>query len=135
MNLQELKTFEGRSQSPEDWLFHLELVSDANEWTSDQKLKKAFVSLSGEALTWYKNIYLTNGHFTNYDVFKKAFLERFRPLRHEEFAIRSVMNARQNETENVMTYSARFQVLLKQAECINEKIGIIYFIEGLKSEL
>ena len=74
MSTQDLKHFEGGSQNPEDWLFHLELVSDANSWTPDQKLKKAFVYLSGEALAWYKNVYFSNGAFNNYEVFKKAFL-------------------------------------------------------------
>ncbi|WMV13628.1 hypothetical protein MTR67_007013 [Solanum verrucosum] len=107
-------------EDPQDFLEEVYKIIDAMGVTLVEKMELASYQLKGVAQVWYtqwkKNRPIRAGP-TNWEVFKKAFLDRFFPREMREVKVEEFINLRQGGM-SVQEYSLKFTELSKFAQAI-----------------
>ena len=72
-----VREYDGISEDPALWLRHIWRVCLANDWDEARGLRYAEASLVGAAELWFES-HGVDPHFTDWDAFNMALVERFR---------------------------------------------------------
>ena len=107
--LNSIPVFNPSDDNPRQWINIIERLARVYGWTADQKVDVAKCRLSGIAQTWDEG---TGHQTTTWDLFTKAFLERFAVS--EEDMLQQLSSCRQGKNELVRSYADRYRHLLAQ---------------------
>ena len=124
------------------WLFHVDSVGQMEQWTSEEKMRRAVVALAGRARTEYRSHMSTydTSDLLTWDTFRTFLKEQFGPKNPALHWNKKLMSIREGAAETVTAYCSRFRrTLLQLQEASGNPLPdltvVAWFQEGLRPDL
>lgn len=123
----EMPVFEGPNVN--SWIIRAERYFEFGSFTETEKLRIAYMSVEGHALSWF-NLWENRNPFVDWNDFKSRLLLRFGDSRS---AFERLLSLKQ--VESVLLYLGEFEELSSQCLDIPESLLEVVFVKGLKDEI
>ena len=126
-----------------DWLFQVDAIADADEWTDQEKYKTARVMLQGRARTEvlaFERRMASRGQRINWTSFWEFLKKKFGPNDPQVYYTDKLIACRQGLREDVDTFTTRFRTIvydLLEADpaALSERMQVQHYKNGLRPEL
>lgn len=122
---------------PKDWLDNYDVIATANGWNATKKLQNIppLFQDNKKAKDWY-NLSYQNKPPTNYDDFKKKFIDELAPANYEYFKFQAMNDRHQGLTEHsVDYYLAKVNLINEHDDKMKDDMKINVVINGLREEI
>ena len=127
------KAYDGKSD-PKSWLYHYEIVADANLWSDDMKLRRVIGSLYGVAQNWYLNQKLTK-EINSWTEFKGFIINRFSNSLNEVIKNDKIFNQLQINSDFESYWENKLGQIKMSSPNIEEKQLLSYLFNGLNDDI
>lgn len=122
---------------PQDWIDHYDVIALANGWSATKKLENIppLFQENKKAKDWY-NLAFQNRPPSNYDDFKKKFLEELAPANYEYYKFQQMNDRQQSMTEPCVDYYlAKMNLINDHDDAMEEAMKINVVVNGLREEV
>ena len=138
-------SFAGRSnETVDDLITQLQYLQLANNWTNDQLMGQALVTLHGDALAWYQStdeaeFYAEGGNKPVFNVFARKLKEHYKPDIKESDILCDILSTKQTRGQSVDDYLAvimpKFSKLKSLTEDMKSSILVQGFLPVIRDQL